>query len=176
MDYSKEYLRKKYKDIRKNIAFKIEKDKSIFSKVIKNEKVCEADTILLYYSKEEEVDTVCLIDYFLSIHKKVALPKTENQKITFYYITSKNDKKLGKYNIFEPISNTHVIDFSNSVCIVPGICFDKNHYRVGYGGGYYDRFLNHYIGYSIGLTYQECLLKKIDVDDYDQKVDIVITD
>ncbi len=175
MDCSKEYLRKKYKDIRKNIRSKREKDSSIFAKVITNEKVCEADTILLYYSKDEEVDTTHLIEYFLSINKKVALPKTNQDTIVFYYIISLNDKKLGKYNIFEPISNKQVVDFSNSVCIVPGICFDMDNYRVGYGGGYYDRFLRTYSGYSIGITYRDCLIDKIVVDNYDEFVDFLIT-
>lgn len=176
MDYTKEFLRKKYKDIRKNIHSKKEKDRCIFNNVIKHKKINEAETILLYYSKEEEVDTVHLIEYFLSINKRVALPKTTLDTINFYYITSINDKKLGKYNIFEPISNEQVKDFSNSICLVPGICFDIRNYRVGYGGGYYDRFLSIYTGYSIGLTYQECLVDKIDIDSYDKSVDFLITD
>lgn len=176
MNHSKEYLRNVYKDIRKKIGYKEEKDRTIFTKVINHKKVSNAEIILLYYSKEEEVDTTHLIEYFLSIHKKVALPKTKKKTIDFYVITDKNDIKLGKYNIFEPSGDEIVTDFSNSVCIVPGVCFDNNHYRVGYGGGYYDRFLSHYIGYSIGLTYKDCLVDKIDIDNYDQKVDFIITD
>lgn len=176
MENSKEQLRKIYKLKRKNIENKAKKDNSIFYQIIQNEQVCKADTILLYYSTKEEIDTLHLIEYFLSNHKKVALPKVIGKSIIFHYITSLNDKKLGKYNIFEPVNNNPVIEFSNSICIVPGICFDSKNYRVGYGGGYYDRFLSTYKGYSIGLTYQECLIDSIEIDDYDQCVDLVITD
>lgn len=176
MDNSKLYLRKIYREKRKNIENKKEKDRLIFKKVITNLKVLSADTILLYYSKEDEVNTISLIEYFLSIGKTVALPKTKEKVIEFYAIKDLNNKKLGKYNIFEPASNHLITDFSNSVCIVPGICFDSNNFRVGYGGGYYDRFLNSYTGYSIGLTYCACLVDRIVIDNYDKKVDFIITD
>lgn len=176
MDCSKEYLRKKYKNVRRNISNKNKKDNCIFSKIIMNKNVSIATTILLYYSKEEEVDTIPLIEYFLSQNKKVALPKTIDDTIIFYYIKSVKDVKLGKYNIFEPIRNKQVIDFSNSICFVPGICFDSSNYRVGYGGGYYDRFLEKYEGYTIGLTYLDCIVEKIEIDAYDKKVDEIITE
>lgn len=176
MDNSKKSLRKKYREIRKNISLKEEKDNRIFLKTIENEKIKSAKTILLYYSTKEEVDTISFIKYFLSIDKKVALPKTESNKIIFYYIENIEDVIVGKYHILEPISTNQVTNFSDSVCIVPGICFDLDNYRVGYGGGYYDRFLNNYSEYSIGITYQECITSKIEIDKYDKSVDIVITD
>ncbi len=176
MDNSKLYLRKIYREKRKNIENKEEKDRLIYEKVIAHPKVLSSNTILLYYSKEEEINTIPLIEYFLSIGKTVALPKTKEKIIQFYVMKGLNDKKLGKYNIFEPVSDHLITDFSNSVCIVPGICFDSNLFRVGYGGGYYDRFLNSYTGCSIGLTYRDCLVDRIKVDNYDKKVDFLITD
>ena len=176
MENSKEQLREIHKIKRRNIENKKEKDKAIFSKVIRHSKVIKADTILLYYAKEEEVETLPFIDYFLSIGKVVGLPKTQEQKITFYLLKNKEDVKLGKYNIFEPISNQEITDYSNSICIVPGICFDKNNFRIGYGGGYYDKFLSTYDGYKIGIIYQECIVDNIKIDKYDKQVDIVITD
>lgn len=172
----KELLRKIYKEKRRNVEEKDKKDKIIYSKVINNPTVFSSNTILLYYSKEDEVNTVSLIEYFLSIGKIVGLPKTKEKTIEFYMIENSKDIKMGKYHIFEPIGENLITDYSNSVCIVPGICFDNNHYRVGYGGGYYDRFLSHYKGYSIGLTYREFLIDKIDIDFHDQKVDLIITD
>lgn len=176
MENTKEHLRKKYREIRKNVVDKEKKDNTIYSNVIDNPMICHAPLILLYYSKKEEVNTIPLIEYFLSVGKIVALPKTQENTIEFYEIKDSKDIKLGKYNIFEPTSDKKVFDFSNSVCIVPGICFDTSNFRVGYGGGYYDRFLRHYRGYSIGLTYRECLVEKIGINSYDQKVNLVITD
>ncbi|MGN1358706.1 MAG: 5-formyltetrahydrofolate cyclo-ligase, partial [Bacilli bacterium] len=62
------------------------------------------------------------------------------------------------------------------ICITPGICFSKDKYRIGYGKGYYDRFIKENHLYQIGLCYQACLLDKIPHDYYDQKVDEIITD
>ena len=172
---NKQLLRKNYKIIRSNIINRYKKDRVIFEKIINNELVKKSKLILIYFSKQDEVDTKELIKFFLASHKLVALPKVVGKEIVFYYINNIADVEIGKFGIKEPITNNNVLDYSNSICIVPGICFDKNNYRVGYGGGYYDRFLKHYDGYKIGITYNECLVDKIDVDSYDVKLDIVIS-
>ena len=82
--------------------------------------------------------------------------------------------KKGNFNLLEPDNSNLVNNFENSVCIVPGICFDKESNRIGYGKGYYDRFLKNYKGTTIGLTYKECICEKIDIDENDIKIDRVI--
>ena len=71
--------------------------------------------------------------------------------------------------ILEPKNHLKkVFDFSKpALCIVPGLCFDKDGFRVGYGGGYYDRFLCKFKGLSAGLCYDKNVLKSIDFDEYD---------
>lgn len=169
-------MRKKYRDIRKNIRQRKEKNKKIYKNVLFFLSSLKFDILLFYYSKEEEVDTTLLIKHFLSIGKKVALPRVEKDKIHFYFINCMEEVKKGTYGIWEPIGQDACQDFSNSICFVPAICFDKQNYRIGYGGGYYDRFLKNYTGISIGLSYQECIVDKIDVLEFDQKVDKVVTD
>ena len=93
----------------------------------------------------------------------------------FYYINSLNDLKNGYFNILEPTTNKKVIDFKDTTCIVPGICFDINNYRIGYGKGFYDRFLSNKNIYTIGLSYKETLIKKIPIDKYDINLNEVIT-
>lgn len=171
----KKEQRKKYRELRKKVKNKTFKDFEIYNNVIKNIDLRIFDMVLIYVSTSEEVDTIKLIKYFLK-YKKVAVPKVENNIINFYYINGFNDLKNGYFNIMEPITSKKVIDFSKSLCIVPGICFSKDGYRIGYGGGFYDRFLSNHKVYSIGLCYKECFVEKIDVDEYDKKVDIVITD
>ena len=171
---NKQILRKKYQKIRLNIVDKEKKDRFIFEQIINNELVKKSKLILIYFSKQDEVDTKELIKFFLASHKLVDLPQVVGKEIVFYYIKSIIDVETGKFGLKEPITNCKVLDYSNSICIVPGICFDRNNYRVGYGGGYYDRFLKNYKGYTIGITYSECLVDKIDIDRHDIKLDKVI--
>lgn len=171
----KDELRIKYKKIRDEIEDKEIKDKIIFEKVIKNSKVLEAKTILIYVSKDSEVDTFNLIEYFLK-YKNVAVPKTHNNEIEFYYIKSLDELELGSFNVLEPTPNNLVTDFTDSVSITPGIAFSKDNYRIGYGKGYYDRFYSKNKVFSIGLCYKECLTNNIYPNEYDQKLDEVITD
>ena len=171
----KDELRKKYLDIRNNITNRYKKDNLIYNKVINNEMVRNAKTILIYVSYRNEVDTLKIIDFFLN-KKDIAVPKVEDGVINFYYIKSMDELKKGSFNILEPITNKIVSDFSNCISITPGICFSSNMYRIGYGGGYYDRFFQDKNIYKIGITYEECMVEYIDNDKYDIVMDEIITD
>ena len=173
---NKENLRKKYLYIRRNILpeDKEKYNKEIFEKIINLQEYIENKLILTYVSLKDEVDTLKLIEYSLSIGKKVAVPKCIGKEMRFKYLTSISELKEGYFGILEPINNNIVDEFSESICIVPGICFDRDSNRIGYGGGYYDRFLSTYEGIKIGITYKECMCEKIDSDKHDIKVDKVI--
>ena len=67
-------------------------------------------------------------------------------------------------------------DYSKSICIIPGVVFDEWGYRVGYGKGYYDRFLSAYDGTKFGLSYSECILKEVPRGRFDRHVDILISE
>ena len=172
----KEDLRKKYLNIRRNIDLsdKVEYDKDIFKKVINLQEYIESKLILTYVSLKDEVDTLKLIEYSLSIGKKVAVPKCIGKEMKFYLIDSVSDLKEGDFGILEPINDNILDNFESSICVIPGICFDRKGNRIGYGGGYYDRFLSTYNGLKIGITYKECICDKIDRDKYDVKLDKVI--
>ena len=83
----KKLLRSKYKEIRRSIIDKEDRDNIIFNKVINNTKVIEADTLLIYVSNKEEVDTINIIKHFLG-KKKVAVPRIDNGIMNFYSINS----------------------------------------------------------------------------------------
>lgn len=171
----KEFLRKKYKEKRDNIKNKVTKDNLIYQKVINNKDILFSKTLLIYISINSEVDTIKIINYFLNT-KNIAVPKIIDNNMYFCYVTNLNELTSGKYNIPEPTNENIVTDFDNAICIVPGICYDKENYRVGYGKGYYDRFLSKNKIKTIGLCYKECMIEKIDNDKYDYKIDEVITD
>ena len=165
----KQELRKKYLEIRNNLANKKEKDELILSKLLSNPTIKASSLILTYVSVGSEVDTLNLIKELIDL-KKIAVPKVEGDVINFYFISSLNDLKKGKFGILEPTTEEKVKDFSNSCLLVPGICFNKKGYRIGYGKGYYDRFLSNYSNETIGLCYIECLID----DDFQEEHDIKV--
>ena len=171
----KEELRENYLNIRNNILNKKLKNQKIYKKIIHNEMVNTADTILIYVSKDSEVDTHKLIKYFLKI-KKVAVPKVEGKTMNFYYISSFDDLKLGQFGILEPTTKRKVNNFKNVISITPGICFSKEGYRIGYGKGFYDKYYDKHKIYTIGISYKECLIDNIYEEKHDIKLNEIITD
>ena len=175
----KKELRKKYKLIRKNVVGKSEKDKKINDFLITSELFKKCDTILFYAALDDEVSVDGAIMNALENNKKVALPVCIDNmgKMQYYYIKSFDDIKIGSFNVREPdISKCELCnDFENSICIVPAIAFDKRGYRLGYGKGYYDRFLENYNHVTVGVTFDETLITQIPNDDYDIAVDFIVT-
>lgn len=102
----------------------------------------------------------------------------EPERLTFINIFSIEDLSPGTFGVLEPKPNPlmKVVDFSNSICLVPALCYDFRGYRVGYGKGYYDRFLVQYDGYKIGLCYSQEVLRRIPASKFDQRVDAVVTE
>lgn len=173
---NKEILRERYLKIRKDIN-DLDREKynnDIFKKVINLKEYKESKLVLIYVSLKDEVDTFKLIEHSLEIGKKVAVPKCIGNNIEFYYIKNLEELEKGKFNILEPKTNKKVIDFNASICIIPGIAFDKEKSRIGYGKGFYDRFLKDYCGIKIGLAYSECICEKIDNDINDVKMDKIV--
>ena len=133
-----------------------------------------------YVSTPIEVDTRALINHSLKSGKKVAVPRCVpgTREMEFYYINSLDELEKGTFNVDEPNPDKSkaATEFKKSICIVPALCFDKRGYRLGYGGGYYDRFLSKYNGYSIGICYNNCIVPKLIHGRFDRKPDIVVTD
>lgn len=169
----KKELRLKYRSIRKSININNELIQANLYKLFND---LEFDKILIYVSNKEEVDTYGIIDECFKLNKKVYVPKCIDNSMSFYQINSINDLELGSFNIYEPITNIKLDNFDNSICIVPGIVFDNKGNRIGYGKGYYDRFLVNYHFPKIGLTVNELLIYNVYPDKYDIKVDYIVTE
>ncbi len=173
----KEILRKEYKSKRHNILNKESKDNLISETLISSSLYKNANIILCYASLAPEINTLNIINKALVDGKKVALPISQkNGTMQFYFIKDLTSLKKGMFDILEPPKTTHVTDFKNSICLVPGFTFDKLGFRLGYGKGYYDRFLKNYNGVSIGLCYEEFLREELPINEYDQKVNYICTE
>ena len=137
------------------------------------------DCVFTYVSKELEVDTFAIIRAAWANGKKVAVPKcVSNNQLDFYYIESMDDLEEGTFGVKEPIAERcqKVTDLSKGLCIVPGLSFDAEGYRLGYGKGYYDRFLSKFGGDTVGLCYSNCIKWKLPHGKYDRAVDVIVTD
>lgn len=177
----KQMLRKHYRDMRKKMTadFKSSLDIELASRFLTSDAYMSCKTMLIYVSTPYEVETREVITSALALGKRVALPVCENQgEMSFYYINSLCDLKAGKYGILEPqISGKNMVtDFEDSVCVVPGFSFDPKGNRLGYGGGYYDRFLKNYTGISVGFCYGSFVKWEIPAESHDVPVDILVTE
>ena len=172
-------LRKELVEIRKNIKDKNKKSLKICTKLLQREDVKTANNIALYYPMEDEVNIVPLINELIKSGLNIYLPKIDNKSLKFYLFTSYDELRDNRIGIKEPMPNpNHEYKGNFDLMIIPGIAFDKDNYRLGYGGGYYDRYLEkHHPGLTIGLTFKELKLKESFefIESYDQKVDLVIT-
>ena len=178
----KKALREKYLNIRRNCSEEEKQrlDVKITRKLLNLWAFREADTVLCYVSTPIEVDTVGVISTALSMGKRVAVPRCADGKpqMDFYYIESLGDLKKQHFGIPEPEADEskRVRDLSDGFCVVPALSFDVNGYRLGFGGGYYDRFLADFHGVTAGLCYESCISKKLPRGRYDKSIDMIVTE
>lgn len=178
----KQDLRRQYRLYRENLP-QIEKKKmdgAVFNRLIHLPAYQENHVILTYVSKPIEVDTTEIIRYSLLQGKCVAVPRCipNTYQMQFYFIQSLNDLEPGTFGVLEPAVERckPVCDLHHGLCIVPGLSFDSKGYRLGYGKGYYDRFLASFGGETVGICYRACISGDLPHGFYDRKVDVLITE
>lgn len=156
------------------------KNSAITEKLLSLAKVQSAELILPFVSAKGEVGTREFIARCFDAGKAVAVPRCiDGSNMEFCVIHTFDDLEKGMYGIDEPKEYCEVIkaeNAENSVLIVPALCFDTKGYRLGYGKGYYDRFISRYSGFTVGVCYSEFITDDIPIDEYDRCVDIVITE
>ena len=174
-------LRKEYLAVRKSLCRKGEKDKAIFDRLVTVNEIRQADLILAYASSPIEVDTYRFIEYTLRKGQKLALPvcREDSNEMTFYLIEGLDCLISGKYKgIPEPdktkCKKCEITE--HTVCIVPGLSFDRSGYRLGFGKGYYDRFLCENPVFTVGLCYEDCLSESLPFEQHDKQVSVIVTE
>lgn len=155
---SKPALRAQYKEIRQQLEpYRVATaEKRLLDVIQHTPQVMSASLILMYASKDNEVPTTELIELFWKTGIRVALPRVmPDHRLDFCEITSFDNLVESRMHILEPPKDAPVLtrdDLIGSLCFVPGLAFDGEGHRLGYGGGFYDRFLATYPGYKIGLA------------------------
>lgn len=176
-------LRERYKLIRREMPVNLKKlrDEKIFSKLIGLDAYKAANTVLTYVSTDIEVDTIKFIRHALNDGKTVAVPRCvpNTRDMVFYVINSLRDLERGSFSVLEPILKKcrKLTDFKGAFCIVPALVYDRYGYRLGYGKGYYDRFLSaHPNMFLVGIGYCCCTVTELIHGRFDVAVDTLVTE
>lgn len=151
----------------------------IIRKLMNTEAYRNAKTILTYVSFRSEVITDDLILTALNDGKKVGVPKVEGDKMTFYKITSLDMLEAGYFGVREPLVTEEELDPEGCLMIVPGLAFDYELDRIGYGKGFYDKYFTAYADKSFtkcGIAFDCQMCEKIEADPFDQPLDMLITE
>lgn len=141
-----------------------------------------ANVILMYAPLEYEIDIMPIAKAALEKGKLVAFPRcnVENKTMNYHIVTNLDDLKPDAYGIREPDPSLPIYtpeDYrGSSLCLVPGVLYDKAGYRIGYGKGYYDRYLSSFGGCSIGIVYSDFILDTVPRGRFDVNVNILLTE
>ncbi|MEW8973496.1 MAG: 5-formyltetrahydrofolate cyclo-ligase [Tissierellaceae bacterium] len=154
---------------------------TITSSVLNSSYYKNANTIMTFISFSDEVNTHDFIRKAISDGKRVTVPITfpKTREIKASHILDFGELELGYYNILTP--KKEFIRFippeEIDLIIVPGVAFDKNGYRVGYGGGYYDRFLSNLPNVvTIGIAFELQMIDEVPKDKFDIPVNFIFTE
>lgn len=175
-------LRNRYKELRRGLGEEKKKqmDAAIFAKVTRLQVYQNAETVLVYVSTPIEVDTHALIRHALAQGKRVAVPYCipGTVQMEFYYISSMDELASGTFGVLEPNPETSrkAIRTERALCIMPGLAYDKSGYRLGYGKGYYDRFLSRFQGIKVGICYSACIRGTLPHGRYDVPADLLVSE
>lgn len=170
-------VRKKMIEKRKEMPREevIAKSRVIKEKVKKMKEFRSARNVMFYVSYNNEVFTHDLIKESFS-EKRVIVPLLLDDEIVPVEIKEWKELKPGAFNILEPehrnLFPLHLID----LVLVPGVVFDEKGYRIGHGLGYYDKFLEKLRATRIGLAFDFQVINEVPHLEYDQKMDIIVTD
>ena len=169
---------------RAEITNRKEKSIQIAKNLFATQTYQNANMILAYMAYRSEAETMPVLEQAFAAHKCVAVPRvlrSENQRgngtMVFCRIASLDDCVKGAYGILEPREDCPIVQpDENSLILVPGCAFTRDGLRMGYGGGYYDRYLQLYPkAVTIGYAFEEQIYDAIPSEEHDRQLDFVVT-
>ena len=179
----KNELRRLLKALRKSLSInqRAEYNEIIFQQVLNLPSYQEATWVYCYITTQSEVDCIPIIQQAFNDGKKVAVPKVIDKDMEFYEISSLDECVEGTFHILEPISSHKVVpeQGKKTLILVPGLAYDYEKNRMGYGKGYYDRYFHKYGEENferIAIAYDLQIVKEIPSEPLDVRVDKIITE
>ena len=147
----------------------------LLEKFVATEAYKNANTIYGYLPYNQEVRTVPILERALMDGKRVAVPKMYGDEMNFIYITDLSLVEKNSYGIPEPVVDEPVANDPTALVLMPGLAFDKMGHRIGYGGGFYDKFLSRETQHpTVALCYDFQLLPELETEEFDIPVDCVL--
>lgn len=157
----------------------LEKSRMITKMVLGLQEYHRADTIFCYVDFRKEVQTRKIIEESWKRRKCVAVPRVEGTAMRFYQVKEWSDLKVGYMGILEPVETCEEISPENEKClmIMPGVAFDEKRNRIGYGGGYYDKYLSQTNEiYKVAVAFEQQVYQELPCEVHDFKPDIIVTE
>lgn len=135
----------------------------------------DAETLYGYLPYNQEVRTEPILLQALKDSKKVAVPKVYGDTMRFIYLEDLSGIEKGYAGIPEPVADEPVAQDEKALVLMPGLAFDKEGHRIGYGGGFYDKFLSAEPAHpTVALCYDFQMLPKLETEEFDVPVDLVL--
>lgn len=179
----KDDIRKKYIEIRNSIDSekKARRDAKICRSAISLASYRFAECVLMYAPTGSEADIMPIAEDALQKGKRVAFPRcnTENHTMKYHFISSLDELVPDSYGIREPSEDLPVYDPESDVpaiCFVPGLVYDRQGCRLGYGKGFYDRYLSAFKGNIVGVIYSDFIIPRVPRGRFDVMINILLTE
>lgn len=174
-------LRRTYRALRKSIlpGERLHRENIIFGRVLAMPELQRCQTVFCFIGMQEEINTRLLIEALWNQNKTVYVPRCldRNGTMQFFRIDTWEEVEQTIFGLSEPKLDCAEWPGTGEVfCLVPGLCFTPGGQRLGYGKGYYDRFLSKIRAIKVGICYNRCIVAALPQEQYDQTVDWVITE
>lgn len=176
---TKKELRKQILMLRRSLTERdvAERSQIICRRMAGQKLFLESHNICLYMPIQNEVDVTLLFDAAWNMGKSVWLPRVSGDEMQFYVYDRNTPLRVGKYNIKEPDSREQLVPDDKTLVVMPGAVFSENHDRIGYGGGYYDRYLEQNpMCHTIAVCYDFQIVENIPAEAHDRKPELVVSD
>lgn len=147
----------------------------LLQQFVQTEAYQKAAAIYGYLPYNQEVRTVPILQRAIEDGKKVAVPKVYGDEMRFVYLDDLTQVAAGYAGIPEPIADAPVAEDKTALVLMPGLAFDMEGHRIGYGGGFYDKFLSNEPEHpTVALCYDFQVFPKLDTEEFDIPVDLVL--
>ncbi|MTT33179.1 5-formyltetrahydrofolate cyclo-ligase [Terrilactibacillus sp. BCM23-1] len=181
-------IKQRKKQIREEVLQKLkimddedfaQKNKQIYEHILTCDLWQKSKIIGITLSRGREIGTRPIIEKAWQLGKKIAVPKCfpEHKEMRFYFLDHYEQLELSYFDLYEPklseVTEVHKDDIDTM--FVPGVAYSQSGYRIGFGGGYYDRYLKQYHGETISLLFDEQKIDQVPIEEHDIPVNWLIT-
>lgn len=174
---TKKELRTNYKKLRNEMPEETREELSaeICGHILGSRLYQQAELIFAYYPLGNEVSLLPVIEDALSNGRRIAFPKVEGEDMEFYQVKDLNELEEGYFHVMEPVTESAAEEAA--LVLTPGVVFDMDGNRIGYGKGFYDRYLGkHPECITLGIAYESQIVECFEADMRDKKMDYIVTE